>query len=182
LKAPPFPTPASNDPTWPGACCGKARDELHQGAPIRGAGRWFGLDLEYHCGTVSPSHSDPGSIQRDSPWAEARCAELDDGKLYAIIHELRAHDSCTEAIKCALYLFRNRARMRYPKFHALGLCTSTGVLEAGCKVVIGTRLKRSGVHWAVSGTNAIIALRCSKRSGRFEDFRERRLTSFQAAA
>ena len=37
-------------------------------------------------------------------------------------------------------------RMRYPKFHAQGLCTSTGVLEAGCKVVIGTRLKRTGMY------------------------------------
>ncbi|MBZ5724748.1 MAG: ISKra4 family transposase, partial [Acidobacteriia bacterium] len=53
-------------------------------------------------------------------------------------------------------------------------CTSTGVLEAGCKVAIGTRLKRAGMHWTVHGANAIIALRCSKLSGRFEDFWERR--------
>ena len=64
--------------------------------------------------------------------------------------------------------------MRYPKFHAQGLCTSTGVLEAGCKVAIGTRLKRAGMHWGLSGANTIIALRCSKLSGRFEDFWERR--------
>ena len=64
--------------------------------------------------------------------------------------------------------------MRYPKFHAQGLCTSTGVLEAGCKVVVGTRLKRTGMHWTVKGANAIIALRCSKLSGRYEDFWEGR--------
>ena len=63
---------------------------------------------------------------------------------------------------------------RYSTFHAQGLCTSTGVLEAGCKVVIGTRLKRAGMHWTVNGANAIIALRCSKLSGRYEDFWERR--------
>ena len=114
-------------------------------------------------------------------WASERCAELDDGKLRAIVHELRRHqDSSPEAIKCALYIFRNRARMRYPKFHTQGLCTSTGVLEAGCKVVIGTRLKRAGMHWTVRGANAIIALRCSKLSGRYEDFWERRRE--QAAA
>lgn len=108
-------------------------------------------------------------------WAEQRCAELDDGRLRAIVHELRSHaDVCSEAMKSALYIVRNRARMRYPKFRVLGLCTSTGVLEAGCKVVIGTRLKRSGMHWTVQGANAIIALRCSKLSGRFEDFCERR--------
>jgi hypothetical protein len=55
-----------------------------------------------------------------------------------------------------------------------GICTSSGVLEAGCKVAIGTRLKRSGMHWTLAGANSIIALRCCRLSGRFEDFRERR--------
>jgi hypothetical protein len=31
--------------------------------------------------------------------------------------------------------------MRYAEFHAQGLCTSTGVVEAGCKVIVVTRLK-----------------------------------------
>jgi hypothetical protein len=62
------------------------------------------------------------------------------------------------------------------------LCTSTGVVEAGCKVVIGTRLKRAGMHWTVNGANAIIALRCSKLSRRFEDFWERRSEHKHAAA
>ena len=93
-------------------------------------------------------------------WATARGAELDEGKLQAIVKALRPHfGSSAEAAKCAIYIIRNRRRMRYPKFHALGLCTSTGVLEAGCKVAIGTRLKRTSLHWSVSGANAIIALR-----------------------
>jgi len=117
------------------------------------------------------------------PWATARCSELDDGKLHAIISALRPHmGSSNEAAKCAVYIIRNRRRMRYPKFHAQGLCTSTGVLEAGCKVAIGTRLKRAGMHWSVSGANAIIALRCAKLSGRFEDFWERRSRWVEAAA
>jgi hypothetical protein len=117
------------------------------------------------------------------PWTTARWAELDDGKLQAIIRALRPHiGSAHEAAKCATYIIRNRRRMRYPKFHAQGLCTSTGVLEAGCKVAIGTRLKRSGMHWSVSGANAIIALRCAKLSGRFEDFWERRSRPVEAAA
>jgi len=117
------------------------------------------------------------------PWATARCTELDDGKLQAIIRALRPHIGvCNEAAKCATYIIRNRRRMRYPKFHAQELCTSTGVLEAGCKVVIGTRLKRAGMHWSVFGANAIIALRCAKLSGRFEDFWERRSQQLAAAA
>jgi hypothetical protein len=72
--------------------------------------------------------------------------------------------------------------MRYPKFHKQGFCTSTGVVEAGYKVVIGTRLKRAGMHWTVKGANAIIALGCSKLSGRFEDFWERRSDQSKVAA
>ena len=116
-----------------------------------------------------------GTTPEGKPWAEQRCAELDEGRLRDIVHQLRSPaKACAEATKCLWYIFRNRARMRYPKFRAQGLCTSTGVLEAGCKVVIGTRLKRAGMRWTVQGANAIIALRCSKLSGRFEDFWERR--------
>src|SRR6266481_3951584 len=119
---------------------------------------------------LNPSSAQPAKANHGQ-----RRAELDDGKLHAIVHALRPHaDSSAEATQCALYIFRNRARMRYPKFHTQGLCTSTGVLEAGCKVVIGTRLKRAGMHWTVKGADAIIALRCSKLSGRYEDFWERR--------
>jgi hypothetical protein len=76
-------------------------------------------------------------------------------------------------LECSHYVRKNWGRMQYPEFHEQGLCTSTGVVEAGCKVVIGTRLKRAGMYWSVSGANAITALRCRKLSGRFEDFWER---------
>ena len=51
-----------------------------------------------------------------------------------------------------------------------GLFVGSGVVEAGCKTVIGTRLKRSGMFWTVRGANAIIALRCSRLSGTFDDY------------
>lgn len=108
-------------------------------------------------------------------WAKQRHDDLDEGKLEAVLAALRPHTATTEeARKCVDYITRNRRRMRYPEFRARGLCTSTGVVEAGCKVAIGTRLKRAGMHWTVAGADAIIALRCCKLSGRFEDFWERR--------
>ena len=55
------------------------------------------------------------------------------------------------------------------------------MVEAGCKVAIGTRCKRAGMHWTVAGVDAIIALRCCKLSGRFEDFWERRSAARAAA-
>jgi hypothetical protein len=60
--------------------------------------------------------------------------------------------------------------MRYDKFHAAGLCTSSAVVESGCKPAIGLRLKQGGMFWTVAGANAILALRCCRLSGRFEDF------------
>jgi hypothetical protein len=115
------------------------------------------------------------SDRRASEWATQRHEELDEGKLRALVAAIRPHVThCDEARRCLRYFWINRKRMRYPKFHAQGLCTSTGVVEAGCKVAIGTRLKRSGMHWTVRGANAIIALRCWKLSGRFQDFWERR--------
>jgi hypothetical protein len=122
----------------------------------------------------------------DSPqaqqWARRRHAELDAGRFPDLLRAVRRHaDTCDEARKCFQYLHRNRDRMRYPQFEAQGLCTSTGVVEAGCKVVVATRLKRAGMHWTIRGSNAIIALRCSRLSGRFQDFWERRAVARIAA-
>lgn len=112
---------------------------------------------------------------RAKEWARQRHQRLDEGKLDAVLAAVRVHAPVNdEARKCLEYIRRNRHRMRYPDFHAQGLCTSTGVVEAGCKVAIGTRLKRAGMHWTRAGADAIIALRCCKLSGRFEDFWERR--------
>ena len=69
---------------------------------------------------------------------------------------------------------RNAERMRYPKFRRQHLFVGSGVIEAGCKTVIGSRLKQSGMFWTVRGANAIIALRCCHLNGRFEDYWEAR--------
>jgi len=107
-------------------------------------------------------------------WAKQRREELDEGKIDAVHAALQVHAQANhEARKCLDYVTRNQLRMRYPEFRAQGLCVSSGVVEAGCKVAIGTRLKRAGMHWTAAGADAIIALRCCKLSGRFEDFWER---------
>ncbi|MBI3358896.1 MAG: ISKra4 family transposase, partial [Nitrospirae bacterium] len=47
-------------------------------------------------------------------------------------------------------------------------------IEAGCKMIVGQRLKQSGMRWTVKGANKIIALRCCQISGRREEFWENR--------
>ena len=104
---------------------------------MRGTGGWFELDLEHRRGTVSSSHPDsqPTPCQRrfapNRPidlWSHqrgsqtlstARCTELDDGNLQAIISALGPHIGArNEATTCATYIIRNRRRLRYPKFQA----------------------------------------------------------------
>ena len=109
-------------------------------------------------------------------WAKRRHDQLDEGRLNAILEALRAHaETNDEARKCIDYVTRNQSRMRYPQFRAAGLCVSSGVVEAGCKVAIGARLKRAGMRWSLAGADAIIALRSCKLSGRFDTFWRRRI-------
>jgi hypothetical protein len=72
------------------------------------------------------------------------------------------------------YFEKNAERMRYPGFRRQHLFVGSGVIEAGCKTVIGSRLKQSGMFWTVRGANATLALRCAHLNGRFEDYWEER--------
>ncbi len=107
---------------------------------------------------------------------------LDKGKIEKLVGVLRAAPSpnpqVTEKLRSeADYFERNAERMRYPKFRRQHLFVGSGVIEAGCKTVIASRLKRSGMFWTVRGANAILALRCSYLNGRFEDYWESRRTA-----
>jgi len=68
------------------------------------------------------------------------------------------------------YFEKNASQMCYADYREKKFFVGSGVVEAGCRTVIGERLKQSGMRWSVRGANAIIALRCCILSGRFEDF------------
>ena len=68
------------------------------------------------------------------------------------------------------YLSTNKEQMRYRQFREAGLFIGSGVIEAGCRHIVGKRLKQSGMEWTVRGANAILALRCVIHSNRFQDF------------
>lgn len=107
--------------------------------------------------------------------------ELDQGKVEKILFEAqKVLPDDPEARKKAKteinYLEKNKERMRYSQFRAQGFFVGSGVVEAGCKTVIGQRLKQSGMEWSLRGANAIIALRCVMKSNRFEDYWESRVS------
>ena len=104
---------------------------------------------------------------------------LEEGKIEELLAALRAIDGSTpelaEKIRVeAGYFDNNKERMRYPKFRAQHLFVGTGVIEAGCKTLIGSRCKQSGMFWTVRGANAILALRCCQCNGEFESYWEAR--------
>ena len=104
---------------------------------------------------------------------------LDKGKIEKLVLALRSTESTNSEVLKKLrteadYFERNAERMRYPKFRRQHLFIGSGVIEAGCKTVIGSRLKQSGMFWTVRGANSIIALRCCHLNGRFEDYWESR--------
>jgi len=119
----------------------------------------------------------PAKSKQIFKWTKRRKEELDSGNVEAVIKALRrlrpkteeAQQSCQSSIG---YFEQNKKRMRYDKFRAQGLFVGSGVIEAGCRSVIGQRLKQSGMHWSVRGANSIIALRCLIRSNGWEDFWE----------
>ena len=108
-------------------------------------------------------------------WLVSRFKELDEGRLEELLTAMTVHASrIPEAEMCHRYITKNKSRMDYPRFRSQGLCTSSGVMEAGCKISVGARLKRAGMHWTVNGANAILALRCCRLSSRFDAFWQER--------
>lgn len=78
------------------------------------------------------------------------------------------------------YFVRNIKRMQYGTFRAKGYFIGSGVVEAGCKTVIGARCKQSGMFWSESGAENILALRCIHSSRRLEEFWKYRLNEIAA--
>jgi len=121
----------------------------------------------------------PNDAVKQKAWMKKYQRLLDKGKIEKLVLTLRAINSTNSEVIEKLrietnYLERNAERMRYPKFRRQHLFVGSGVIEAGCKTVIGSRLKQSGMFWTVRGANAIVALRCCHLNGRLEDYWETR--------
>jgi len=106
---------------------------------------------------------------------------MDEDKIERIIQQAReklplAEGNREMAQREITFLDKNKERMRYKTFRAMGLFVGSGVTEAGCKTLIGHRLKQSGMEWSLRGANAILSLRCAVQSGRFEEYWESRIS------
>lgn len=121
----------------------------------------------------------PNEEASQNRWMMVQQDLLDEGKIESLVSSLGSietpHAELAEKIRTeADYFEKNADRMRYPEFRRQHLFVGTGVIEAGCKTVIGSRCKQSGMFWSVRGANAILALRCCQFNDRFEDYWEDR--------
>lgn len=78
------------------------------------------------------------------------------------------------------YFVNNVSRMQYGTFRRQGFFIGSGVVEAGCKTVIGARCKQSGMFWGRAGAENILALRCLDSSRRLDEFWKERLNAHAA--
>ena len=134
-----------------------------------------GLVLEAFLGKA---HSDYQSRLRS--WAE----RLLHDEVETLIAETRRECAGTPqapAVTDALHYFAsNVSRMQYGTFRTAGYFIGSGVVEAGCKSVIGARCKQSGMFWSEAGAENILALRCIHSSRRLNEFWKHRLETHAA--
>jgi len=78
------------------------------------------------------------------------------------------------------YFVHNVERMQYRTFRREGFFIGSGVIEAGCKTVIGSRCKQSGMFWGQPGAENVLALRCIHASRRLDQFWKERLNTHAA--
>jgi hypothetical protein len=112
----------------------------------------------------------PEFKKRHSQWTKLL---LKDG-VQKIIQEARAQSqgkgSEAAVTKALNYFEHNVQRMQYGTFRKKGYFIGSGVVEAGCKAVIGARCKQSGMFWSEAGAENILALRCIERSRQWDHF------------
>lgn len=121
-----------------------------------------------------------GSIEGKKWLEEQRCKllELDRGaeRVRQALRNQRSRRSIRSVERRTVirdverYIHRNRARMRYAKYLRQGLPIGSGVVEAACKVIVGQRLKRSGMRWSRQGGQHILNLRTLVMSRRWDAF------------
>lgn len=110
-------------------------------------------------------------------WLAERLKELDNGDIPALLaagHDLNFTGSLArERDKQLGYFEANAHRMHYAHFRDLGMFVGSGAVEAGCKAIIGQRLKLSGMRWTIPGATSITTLRCHDASNRWEQIWQR---------
>src|SRR5664280_368675 len=126
---------------------------------------------QHPCAKIGANLLAPILGQDHPAWLTARLADLDAGDIPALTAAARdlPNTKAGEVDKALGYFETNAQRMRYARLRELGMFVRSGAVEAGCKAIIGQRLKLPGMRWSERGADAIAALRCHDASGQWAE-------------
>jgi hypothetical protein len=129
----------------------------------------------YHCAEYlhKVAKAQDGDPLQAQEWAEATLTRLYLGKVGQVLGGLRRmQPPSEEALKaidnCWVYLTDHRSRTRYQTFRRGGYPLGSGGMESANKFICHVRLKRSGAWWYEDSSNQMLALRCAKYNGTFD--------------
>ena len=119
---------------------------------------------------------------KDTPWAgrmkDQWKDQMEKDEVQAVIDAMKERaaqpgeasaDTAQKIQEKIGYLENNKEKMKYGTFREQGLFYGSGVVEAGCRAVIGKRLKQSGMFWSQCGAENVLALRCALMSNRWDE-------------
>ncbi len=118
---------------------------------------------------IYPGESaDKGHARKWRKWLKAD--KID--RFIKVVSELAEihQDKKEEILKALKYFEKNRDRMLYASFRKKGYFVGSGVVEAGCKTVVGKRAKQSGMFWHVDGAQNVLSTRCAVLGRLFDPY------------
>ena len=124
-----------------------------------------------------------GLYGADSPWAvrmeQTWTGMLKNDQIGEVITAARRRltqmgPQAEDSLEKQIAFFENhQEKMRYKTYRDQGLFYGSGVIEGGCRSVIGQRLKESGMFWTETGATSVLALRIALKSNRWDECRDR---------
>lgn len=107
-------------------------------------------------------------------WVKQQKEHLWAGHLSQLLHQVRLAcprgQPLPDKVRALVsYLFHNRRRMDYATYRQAGYPVGSGSVEAGCKVVVQERMKQAGMRWSRKGAQAMLALRSTLLSDRWDE-------------
>jgi hypothetical protein len=129
----------------------------------------------YHCAEYlhKVAKAQYGQTVQALEWVEATLTRLYMGKIGTVLGGLRRmQPTSDEALKaidnCWVYLNGHRGRTAYGRLRRGGYPLGSGGMESANKFICHVRLKRSGAWWYEANSNQMLALRCAKYNGTFD--------------
>ena len=117
------------------------------------------------------------------PFVRQRVTQVLQGKVATVVrglrrlakeHKLNSVKKKTLARICS-YLRKNRQRMRYDEYLAKGYPIASGVIEGACRHLVKDRMERAGMHWTLSGAQAMLNVRSVQLGGQWQAFQQFRI-------